>query len=75
MTATGRVGNATRTVQATVRRRSFLDFLYFTDLETKDPALYSTSSGDDYTPAQAQTYCAKRYYEGRDISGRVGLRR
>ena len=71
VTATGRVGNATRSVQATVRRRSFLDFLYFTDLETKDPALYTTSGGlDDYTPAQAQTYCAKRYYEGRDIAGR-----
>jgi hypothetical protein len=70
VTSTGRVGNATRTVQASVRRRSFLDFLYFTDLETKDPALYSTSSGDDYTTAQAQTYCAKRYYEGRDIAGR-----
>ncbi len=70
VTATGRVGNATRTVQATVRRRSFLDFLYFTDIETKDPALYSTSS-DYYSSAQAQTYCAKRYYEGRDISGRT----
>ena len=71
VTSTGRVGNSTRSIRATVRRRSFLDFMYFTDLETKDPALYSTSAGDDYTPAQAQTYCAKRYYQGRDIAGRT----
>ncbi len=71
VTATGRVGNVTRTVEGSMRHRSFLDFLYFTDIETKDPALYSTSSGDDYTPAQAQTYCSKRYYQGRDIAGRV----
>ena len=69
ITATGRSRNVTRSVQATLRRRSFLDFLYFTDYETKDPAAYDSS--DDYTPAQAQTYCAKRYYEGRDISGRT----
>ncbi|HEY7659641.1 MAG TPA: hypothetical protein VIC58_03485 [Actinomycetota bacterium] len=70
VTSTGRVGNVTRTIDASVRRRNFLDFLYFTDLETKDPALYTTST-DDYTAAEAQTYCAKRYYEGRDIAGRV----
>ena len=62
--------NVTRTVQATLRRRSFIDYLYFTDYETKDPAAYDTA-GDDYTPTQAQTYCAKRYYEGRDKAGRV----
>ena len=31
--------NVTRTVYATLRRRSFLDYLYFTEYETKDPAL------------------------------------
>jgi hypothetical protein len=69
LTSTGRVGKATRTVTATVRRRNFLDFLYFTDYETKDPAAYNSS--DDFTPIDAQTYCAKHYYAGRDISGRV----
>jgi hypothetical protein len=71
VSATGRSRNATRTIQATLRRRSFIDYLYFTDYETKDPAAYDTTSGDDFTPAEAQTYCSKRYYEGRDEAGRV----
>ena len=69
ITATGRSRGVTRTIQATLRRKAFIDYLYFTDYETKDPAAYD--SNDDYTPAEAQTYCAKRYYEGRDIAGRV----
>ncbi len=70
VTSTGRSRNVTRTIQATLRRHAFIDYLYFTDYETKDPASYDTSV-DDYTPTEAQTYCAKRYYEGRDIAGRV----
>ena len=69
ITATGRSRGVTRTIQATLRRKAFIDYLYFTDYETKDPAAYD--SNDDYTPAEAQTYCAMRYYEGRDIAGRV----
>jgi hypothetical protein len=76
VTSTGRVGNVTRSVDASLRRRNFLDFLYFTDFETKDPALYTTTD-DYYTSAQAQTYCAHYYYGAstnppsrRDISGR-----
>ena len=69
ITATGRSRGVTRTIQATLRRKAFIDYLYFTDYETKDPAAYG--SGDDYTPAEAQTRCAMRYYEGRDIAGRV----
>ena len=72
ITSTGRVGNTERTVHATVRRRSFLDYLYFTDYETMDPASYT---GSPFTAAQAQTYCSKHYYGGldmqRDVSGRV----
>jgi hypothetical protein len=64
LTATGRVGNATRSTKVTMRRRSFIDYLYFTNYETKDPAAYG--SGDPFTPAQAQTKCAMHYYEGRD---------
>jgi Tfp pilus assembly protein PilX len=67
--STGKAANVTRTVEATIRRRSFLDFLYFTDYETKDPASYG--SNDDYTATEAQTYCALHYYEGRDIDNRV----
>jgi hypothetical protein len=70
LTVTGRVGNVTRSLDASVRRRNFLDFLYFTDLETTDPALYPTST-NNRNSTWAQTYCAKRYYEGRDIQGRT----
>ena len=28
-------------MQATLRRRSFIDYLYYTDYETLDPALYT----------------------------------
>jgi type II secretory pathway pseudopilin PulG len=72
LTSTGRVGNAARTVRASLRRRSFLDYLYFTDFETVDPALYT---GAPFTPAQAQAQCAFHYYGGvnnqRDVNGRV----
>lgn len=65
LTVSGRVRNATRTIYATLRRRSFLDYLYYTDYETKDPARY-VKPPDPFTPAEAQTKCAKHYYEGRD---------
>ena len=61
----GQVHNVNRTVYATLRRRSFLDYLYFTEYETKDPALY-VKPPDPFTPAQAQTACSKHYYEGRN---------
>jgi hypothetical protein len=37
VTATGRVGESERTVRTALRRRGFLDFIYFTDLEKVDP--------------------------------------
>ena len=36
--ATGRVGTATRTLVADLKQQGFLDFLYFTDYEIRDPA-------------------------------------
>ena len=65
ITSTGRVGNTRRTVQATLRRRSFIDYLYYTDYETLDPALYTGPlfTGDTtYTPAQASTNCTMHAY-------------
>jgi hypothetical protein len=64
LASTGRVGDTTRTVAVSLRRRNFLDYLYYTDFETKDPALYG--SGDSLTPAQAAALCNKHYYDGRD---------
>jgi len=63
--STGRVRDTERTVSATLRRRSFIDYLYFTDFETLDPALYT---GSPYTPAQAQTQCPKYFYAGRNAN-------
>jgi len=68
MTVTGSVNGVTRTVYATVRRRSFLDYLYYTDYETKDPANY-IHPPDSYTPNQAQANCVEYYYQGRSADG------
>jgi hypothetical protein len=65
LTSTGRAGHATRTIQATVRRHAFIDYLYFTDYETTDPAAYPTASNSNNS-AWAQTNCALHFYESRD---------
>jgi hypothetical protein len=65
ISSTGRVGNTRRTVQSTLRRRTFLDYLYYTDYETLDPALYTGPlfTGDStYTPTQATSSCTKYAY-------------
>jgi hypothetical protein len=65
ITSTGKVGDTRRTIQATLRRRTFLDYLYYTDYETLDPALYTGPlfTGDStYTPAQATTNCSRYAY-------------
>ncbi len=67
VTATGRVRNVTRTIQATFRRHAFIDYLYFTDYETTDPAAYPTGSNSNNS-AWAQANCAKHYYEGRNAT-------
>ena len=61
--SSGRVGNIVRTVETVLRRRSFIDYLYFTDFETTDPALY-TGQGE-FTSNQAQSRCARYLYAGR----------
>ncbi|MGH2661713.1 MAG: pilus assembly PilX N-terminal domain-containing protein [Actinomycetota bacterium] len=64
LTSTGRVRGTTRTVQVALRKRNFLDYLYFTDYETKDPAAYNTGfpDFDEFTPTEAQTLCERHYY-------------
>lgn len=37
--STGSVGSVTKTIVATIRQRSFIDYLYFTDYETQDPLI------------------------------------
>lgn len=62
ITVTGRVRAGERTVTALIRRQGFLDYLYLTDKETKDPAAY-TSPPDNYNSLQAATSCGRYYYD------------
>jgi Tfp pilus assembly protein PilX len=64
--ATGRSGTVRRSVVATVRRSGFLDFLYFTDLETSDPIVYQVS--DPTYAAWASTNCLIYRRAGRSSS-------
>ena len=52
-----------RSLIAQFRRRSFLDFLYFTDFETTDPINYSSSN-----QAWAQANCGDKYRAARNDS-------
>ena len=53
--STGKVGSATRTVIADLRQKGFIDYLYFTDIESQDPTLTGKSNAD----------CKKHAWEGR----------
>ena len=53
--ASGRSGDVTRTLVNTLRRSSFLDYIYFTDYETADPITYPDAS----SRAWAEQECVK----------------
>jgi type II secretory pathway pseudopilin PulG len=57
---TGRMGGEYRTVLATMRRRNFLDFIYFTHFETLDPAAYSNASATAWATANCSTFRSSR---------------
>ncbi len=74
-TGRARTGSATdkvtkRSIVATLRRKSFIDFLWFTNYETLDPAAYSTSSSQDpdWAAANCVFYRAQRNNSCQDIS-------
>jgi hypothetical protein len=46
--STGRVNGVTRSLVTTMRRSSFLDYIYFTDLETADPATYGNADARNW---------------------------
>ena len=54
-----------RSLIAQFRRRSFLDFLYFTEYETADPASYSNATEQQWAAAN----CADRPYAQRPQTG------
>jgi hypothetical protein len=64
LTSTGSVHGVRRTVQALIRRRSFLDYLYFTDYEVIDPAsgFYLANK------ALAASSCDAYWWDGRPSS-------
>ncbi|WP_234031198.1 hypothetical protein [Mycetocola zhujimingii] len=47
--STGRVGTATRTVVADLKQKGFIDFLYFTDYEVRDPSQGGKSCTPTYS--------------------------
>ena len=59
--STGRVNGVRRTVQAQMRRRGFLDYLYFTEYETLDPSAYPASGSRNQTWAAAN--CERHRYD------------
>jgi len=61
VTATGRVNDVERTVRAELRRRTFLDYLYFTEYETMDPSAYPASGSRDQD--WAADNCARHRYD------------
>jgi hypothetical protein len=64
MRFTGRpspTSNLRRSIVSTFRRAGFLDFLYFTDFEDKDPMAYNTAS----ERSAAVTACANKYRPAR----------
>lgn len=61
VTSTGRVNGVERTVRAQLRRRTFLDYLYFTEYETLDPIAYPASGSRDQ--AWAATNCKRHRYD------------
>jgi Tfp pilus assembly protein PilX len=63
--ATGYSRNVQRSIVATFRRSSFLDFLYYTDYETLAPTAYSSPSDR----AAAATACSVYWRDGRPPAG------
>ena len=58
--STGKAGTATRSIVASFRRPSFLDFLYFTDFETWDPSVYTDASDQTAATTQCDDYHGSR---------------
>lgn len=61
--STGYSGDAEVSILASFKRASFLDYVYFTQLETLDPVAYGFT--DPTSIASANTQCSKTYRDGR----------
>ncbi|MBW4042757.1 MAG: hypothetical protein HIU86_11660 [Acidobacteria bacterium] len=68
--STGRFGGFTRTVVANIQQQGFINYLYFTDYETQDPAITGTTVNcATYrwsTPARSSS-CSTIQFAGTDV--------
>jgi len=65
--STGRANGVKRSIVATFRRPSFLDYIYFTDFEVLDPWVGNDSSAcEAYRPARAGKGCTEISFGGGD---------
>ncbi len=62
LTATGRVGTVTRSVQTVLRRGGFGEFLYYTVYEEVDPANDSTYNGSPRSTTWAANNCVRYWW-------------
>ncbi len=65
---TGYAGNAKRSIVATFKQASFLDYVYFTQLETSDPVTYGFANPSTQLTA-AYDQCTKFRRDGRPRAG------
>lgn len=81
--ASGRVGDDVRTVRATLARRGFIDYVYFTNIEQDDPSRFGPNNnrqpqqGFWPTAELAAVHCSNREWEWADATtpGRTSQRR
>jgi hypothetical protein len=69
--STGRVGSETRSIVADLKQQGFIDFLYFTDYEIKDPELNSGSCTVEHAWALSSrpSNCLIQFASGDVIDG------
>jgi hypothetical protein len=58
--STGVSGDTKRSIIATMRRKGFIDFLYFTDYETSDPATYDDPDEQQFASKNCIAYRSSR---------------
>jgi Tfp pilus assembly protein PilX len=70
--STGYARGTKRTIIATFRHKNFLDFIYFTDLETANPVTYLVNAGGNPTVPDVQQWatnnCSSYYRVGRNAT-------
>src|SRR3954470_19237196 len=73
----GHSGTATRAIVATFRRKGFLDYLYYTQYETIDPALAATAAGLSTWPTQVSGTDSTTFstWEGVNCGGKAFAQR